>query len=131
MDRRTAGVAGAARTSPHSLLQELLNQSDDRLWGFVSNGKRLRILRNNISLTRQAFVEFDLEAMMDGEVYAGCPELGLPALGSFLWSDRAMPDLFPSPTGRGAGGEGSCRIANADFLEASRWDSRGCVTPRR
>lgn len=70
MDRRTAGVAGAARTSPHSVVQELLNQSDDRLWGFVSNGQRLRILRNNISLTRQAFVEFDLEAMMDGEVYA-------------------------------------------------------------
>ena len=50
----------------------------------------------------------------------GCPELGLPALGGFLWSDRAMPDLFPSPSGRGAGGEGACRIANADFLEAVR-----------
>ena len=50
----------------------------------------------------------------------GCPELGLPALGSFLWSDRAMPDLFPSPSGRGAGGEGACRIANTDFMEAIR-----------
>ena len=27
-------------------------------------------LRDNVSLTRQAYVEFDLEAMMDGEVYA-------------------------------------------------------------
>lgn len=70
LDRRTAGVAGAARTSPHSMVQELLNRSDDRLWGFVSNGRRLRILRDNVSLTRQAFVEFDLEAMLDGEVYA-------------------------------------------------------------
>ena len=26
----------------------------------------------------------------------GCQELGLPALGSFLWSDQAMPDLVGS-----------------------------------
>ena len=70
LDRRQAGVAGAARTSPHSLVQEFLNRSEDHLWGFVSNGLRLRILRDNISLTRQAFVEFDLEAMMEGEVFA-------------------------------------------------------------
>jgi hypothetical protein len=70
LDRRTAGVAGAARTSPHSLVQEFLNRSDDHLWGFVSNGLRLRLLRDNVSLTRQAYVEFDLEGMMEGEVYA-------------------------------------------------------------
>ncbi|MCG8365674.1 MAG: N-6 DNA methylase [Pseudanabaenales cyanobacterium] len=70
LDKRTAGVAGAARSSPHSLVQELLNRSDDHLWAFVSNGQRLRILRDNASLTRQAYVEFDLEAMMAGEVYA-------------------------------------------------------------
>lgn len=70
LDRRTPGVAGAARSSPHSLLQELLNRDDTRLWGFVSNGLRLRILRDNQSLTRQAFVEFDLEAMMDENVYS-------------------------------------------------------------
>lgn len=70
LDRRTAGVAGAARTSPHGLVQELLTRSSDHLWGFVSNGLRLRLLRDNASLTRQAFVEFDLEAMMEGEVYA-------------------------------------------------------------
>jgi hypothetical protein len=70
LDRRTAGVAGAARQSPHSLVQELLNRSDDRLWGFVSNGLQMRLLRDNASLTRQAYVEWDLEAMMRGEVYA-------------------------------------------------------------
>lgn len=70
LDRRTAGVAGAARTSPHSLVQELLNGSQEHLWGFVSNGLRLRILRDNANLTRQAYVEFDIEAMMEGEVYA-------------------------------------------------------------
>jgi hypothetical protein len=70
LDRRTEGVAGAARTTPHGLVQELLNASDEQLWGFVSNGFQLRLLRDNVSLTRQAFVEFDLEGMFDGEVYA-------------------------------------------------------------
>lgn len=69
-DKRTPGAAGAATASPHSLLQVFLNRSDDNLWGFLSNGYRLRILRDNASLTRQAYVEFDLEAMMDGEVYS-------------------------------------------------------------
>jgi len=70
LDRRTAGIAGAARTSPHSLVQEFLNRSDDHLWAFLSNGYTLRILRDNASLTRQAYVEFDLAGMMEGEVYA-------------------------------------------------------------
>ena len=70
LDHRSKGVAGAARQSPHSLLQEFLNHSEDHLWGVLTNGLRLRILRDNITLTRQAYVEFDLEAMMEGEVYS-------------------------------------------------------------
>lgn len=70
IDKPSKGVAGAARTSPHSLVQEFLNSTDEYLWAFVSNGLRLRILRDNVSLTRQAYIEFDLEAMMDGEVYS-------------------------------------------------------------
>ncbi len=69
LDKRTPGVAGAARISPHGLVQEFLNRSEGNLWGFLSDGLRLGILRDNASLTRQAYVEFDLEAMMDGEVY--------------------------------------------------------------
>jgi hypothetical protein len=57
-------------SSPHSLLQEFLNRSEGHLWGIVSNGLRLRLLRDNVSLTRQAYVEFDLEAMMSGEAYS-------------------------------------------------------------
>ena len=70
LDTRTSGVVGAAKASPHSLVQELLNRSPERMWGFVSNGLRMRVLRDNASLTRQAYLEFDLEAMMNGEVYA-------------------------------------------------------------
>jgi hypothetical protein len=69
LDHRSPGVVGAAKASPHGLVQELLNRTDT-LWGIVSNGRLLRLLRDNASLTRQAYVEFDLEAMMSGEVYA-------------------------------------------------------------
>lgn len=70
LDRRQKGVAGAAQSSPHGLVQAFLNQSDKHLWGFVANGYRLRLLRDHHSLTRQAYVEFDLQAIMDGEQYS-------------------------------------------------------------
>ncbi len=69
LDRRTPGVTGAARVSPYGLVQEYLNAAPDALWGIVSNGLRLRLLRNNTSLTRQAYVEFDLASLMEGQVY--------------------------------------------------------------
>ena len=69
IDRRTPGIAGAAKTSPHGLVQEFLNRSDRHLWAIISNGRLLRLLRDNASLTRTAFVEFDLAAMFGGEQY--------------------------------------------------------------
>jgi hypothetical protein len=69
LDKRVETPEGK-RPSPHGLVQEFLNRSEQHLWGFVSNGLRLRILRDNIRLTRQAFVEFDLQAMFEGQVYA-------------------------------------------------------------
>jgi hypothetical protein len=70
LDRRTPGVRGAAGAAPHALVQEYLNRSDAALWGIVSNGRLLRLLRDSTSLTRQAFVEFDLESIFEGELYA-------------------------------------------------------------
>ena len=70
LDYRAPGVAGAAMASPHGLVQEVLNRSDDRLWGYVSNGLALRVLRDHHSLTRQAYVELDLESIMAGELYS-------------------------------------------------------------
>ena len=69
LDKKTPGIDGAAARSPYSMLQELLNRSPERRWGFVSNGLTLYVLRDNVSLARAANVEFDIEAMMDGEVY--------------------------------------------------------------
>jgi len=70
LDRKAKGVRGAAQSSPHSMVQDFLNRSEGHLWGFCSNGLRLRILRDNQSLSRQAFIEFDLESMFEGEVFS-------------------------------------------------------------
>lgn len=58
------------RRSPFMLAQEALNASDASLWAIVSNGLRLRILRDNPSLTRPVYVEVDLEAIFNEELYA-------------------------------------------------------------
>ena len=45
IDRRTPGLRGAAAAPPHGLVQDFLNCSESHLWGIVSNGKVLRLLR--------------------------------------------------------------------------------------
>ncbi|MEP7161077.1 MAG: N-6 DNA methylase, partial [Dermatophilaceae bacterium] len=70
LDRRTKGVAGAAERAPHALVQEFLNRSDEHLWGVVSNGQVLRLLRDSSALSAQSFVEFDLVAIFDGELFS-------------------------------------------------------------
>jgi very-short-patch-repair endonuclease len=61
-------VAPAARPrlSPHALVQEYLNRSE-ALWGLVTNGRTLRLLRNSTFVRRQAYVEFDLAAIFADE----------------------------------------------------------------
>jgi hypothetical protein len=70
LDTRSKGVAGAAGAAPQSLLQRMLNVSDRHLWGLLSNGARLRLLRDSTSLAGSAYVEFDLESIFDGELYS-------------------------------------------------------------
>ena len=69
LDTKSAGVAGAAR-APHAMVQELLNRTDEHLWAVLSNGRVLRLLRDSTTLTGFSYVEFDLEAMFDGDLYA-------------------------------------------------------------
>lgn len=51
-------------------MQELLNASTDHLWGIVSNGRQLRLLRDAASLTRPCFLEVDLADLLGGQRYA-------------------------------------------------------------
>ncbi len=69
LDQKTAGLRGAARVSPHGLVQEYLNRSDEDLWGIVTNGETLRLLRDNAHVARMSYIEFDLLAMMETSAY--------------------------------------------------------------
>jgi hypothetical protein len=57
-------ASGRPRLAPHSLVQEYLNRSE-QLWGIVSNGYTLRLLRDCTFVRRQAYVEFDLQALLE------------------------------------------------------------------
>jgi hypothetical protein len=59
---------GELRRSPHALLQEYLNKSD-ALWGIVTNGCELRLLRNSAQSSRPSYVAIDLETILDGNLY--------------------------------------------------------------
>jgi hypothetical protein len=61
--------SGRPRLAPHALLQEYLNRTD-QVWGFVTNGRTLRILRDSQRMRKQAYIEFDLQQMMAGEKFA-------------------------------------------------------------
>ncbi|GBD43554.1 hypothetical protein HRbin40_01028 [bacterium HR40] len=57
-------ATGRPRLSPHSLVQEFLNRSE-QLWGIVTNGKTLRLLRDSSYIRRQAYIEFDLARIFE------------------------------------------------------------------
>ncbi|HUZ26548.1 MAG TPA: N-6 DNA methylase [Streptosporangiaceae bacterium] len=67
LDHRTPQVTARP---PQAMLQELLNRSDDFLWALLSNGSVLRLLRDSTVLVGQAYIEFDLEAIFDGEIFS-------------------------------------------------------------
>ncbi|WP_228717416.1 Eco57I restriction-modification methylase domain-containing protein [Allosaccharopolyspora coralli] len=68
LDRRNPGVAGAAR-APQAMVQDLLNRSEHHQWAFLSNGLRLRVLRDSTSLAGSAYIEFDLVEIFDGLLF--------------------------------------------------------------
>ena len=86
------GEEGRRRT-PWGLIQEWLNASDDALWGLVANGLTLRILRDNPSLTRPAWIELDLERLFEDEVFSDFAAFWLLAHGSrFLPREAERPN---------------------------------------
>lgn len=67
LDRRAE--SGVPRLAPHSLVQEYLNRSEE-LWGIVTNGFTLRLLRDSHLIRRQAYIEFDVKEIMEGDRFA-------------------------------------------------------------
>lgn len=79
------------RQAPHDLMQEFLNAEDASLWGIVSNGSKLRILRDNPSLTRPSYLEADLDLIFQEDLYPDFAALWLAMHASRLQSKEDTP----------------------------------------
>jgi hypothetical protein len=62
-------LTGKTRYAPHSLMQEYLNRTE-YLWGIVTNGYTLRLLRNSSLLRKQSYIDFDLRQIMQDDHFA-------------------------------------------------------------
>jgi hypothetical protein len=77
LDKRSPTLSTERNRSPAFALQDWLNERDDALWGLVTNGTRLRLMRDNASLTRPAFIEADLAQIFINEDAASFAALWL------------------------------------------------------
>jgi hypothetical protein len=79
LDRPSAILSGehGRRTSAALALQDWLKGQDGALWGLTCNGERLRLLRDNPSLTRPAYVEADLRRIFEADSLADFAALWL------------------------------------------------------
>lgn len=112
------------RRSPFMLAQEALNASDASLWAIVSNGLTLRILRDNASLTRPAYIEVDLESLFTEELLADFSAFWLLAHASRFGTAETPPTDCPWERWRAAGQQagvtvrGKLRYQVAEALRA-------------
>ncbi len=67
LDRRSPTLSTDRSRSPAFALQDYLNDSDGALWGLATNGTVIRLMRDNASLTRPAYIEADLTAIFTSE----------------------------------------------------------------
>lgn len=69
--------SGYSKKSAFTLIQELLNASEEYRWGFAFNGTSIRLVRDSMSLTRPSFLEFNLQEIFANDDYAEFTHLWL------------------------------------------------------
>lgn len=67
LDRHSPTLSTDRSRSPAFALQDYLNDKDSALWGLVTNGVLIRLMRDNASLTRPAHIEADLAQIFTNE----------------------------------------------------------------
>ncbi len=78
LDRASVRLSGdGRRRSAASALQDWLNAHDGALWGLALDGRSLRLMRDNASLTRPAYIEADLDRIFAAEDFSGFGALWL------------------------------------------------------
>ena len=69
LDRKPEPRPGAPRMSAHAMVQEYLNLADE-LYGLVTNGRVLRLLRDSSRLIKLTYLEFDLDRIFSDGLFA-------------------------------------------------------------
>jgi hypothetical protein len=69
LDRKAAHRSGTLRMSAHAMVQEYLNLADE-LYGLVTNGRVLRLLRDSSRLIKLTYLEFDLDRIFSDGLFA-------------------------------------------------------------
>ncbi len=96
---------GHRRRSAFGLVQEFLNTADQALWGICSDGLRLRLVRDNASLTRPALVELDLSRVFTEGLYPDFAAAWLLLHRSRFGRADQSPDTCPLDAWRSAARE--------------------------
>ena len=79
------------RRSAASAVQDWLNVNEECQWGLCCNGFRLRLVRDNQSVTRPAYIEADLRAIFEEENFADFTALWLLVHASRFGQAGALP----------------------------------------
>ncbi|WP_223755553.1 N-6 DNA methylase [Myxococcus sp. RHSTA-1-4] len=109
------------RRTPFGLCQEFLNANDGAMWGLVTDGLTLRVLRDNVSLTRPAWLEADLQAIFTGGRFADFAALWLLVHQSRFGRPGQAPSECPLEQWRNLGREEGTRAREQlrDGVEAA------------
>lgn len=133
IDRRSPTLSTDRSRSPAFALQDYLNDHDNALWGLVTNGTVLRLMRDNASLTRPAYVEADLAQIFTNEDAASFAVLwslihrtrfgaaGAPTTDCALerWRDAGSREGEAARDRLAAQVEIALRVLGSGFLEAN------------
>ncbi len=86
---------GGRKRSATLLVQEYLNAEDQSLWGLALDGVTLRILRDNASMTRPAWIEANLERIFTDRLFADFSVLWLLLQESRFGQTKTPPTDCP------------------------------------
>ncbi len=67
LDARSKFVSQDGKFSPAFALQNYLNEREESLWGLVTNGNIIRLIRDNDSLTQPAYIEANLSQIFEND----------------------------------------------------------------
>lgn len=103
LDQASNSLSLDRRRSAASALQDWLNADENSMWGLCTNGESLRLLRDNESLTRPAYLEANLRQIFEAEDYAGFSALWLTLHASRFGRPGALPADCPLERWRESG----------------------------